>query len=287
MSANSKQIVLQNVPAPAEVVQMLRKQVHNLEQSNQWKPSSQWKQTDHPPDQSPISSGCQAFDQILPLNGFRRGSLVEWLADGCGNGAGMLAMQTAAKALCNNHQCTSNQHSDRGGVLVVMDRLRWFYPPAAVQLGIDLSRLILVRARSAKEELWALDQVLRCEAVSAVWAPLYELDPHSFRRLQLAAEQGGGIGLLLRPESIRGAPSWADVQLHVQPLASSAGWRWQIELLRCRGHLAHRVIQVQMNEVTGQLREVIEYRERRDETVPMHLVSQLAHPKTADRSALA
>ena len=252
---------------------MLRKQVNNLEQSSQWKPSSQWKQTDQPPGQSSISSGCQAFDQILPLNGFRRGSLIEWLAGDCGSGAGMLAMQTAAQALCNDHSCNSNQHPGRDGVLVVMDRLRWFYPPAAMQLGIDPSRLILVRARSAKEELWALDQVLRCEAVSAAWAPLHELDPRSFRRLQLAAEQGGGIGLLLRPESIRGAPSWADVQLHVQPLVSSAGWCWQIELLRCRGHLARRVIQVQMNEVTGQLQEVIEYSERRDETVPMHLAS--------------
>jgi len=42
------------------------------------------------------------------------------------------------------------------------------------------------------------------------------------RRLQLAAEQGGGLGLLIRPEAVRHQPSWADVRLLVEPLPTTS-----------------------------------------------------------------
>lgn len=61
------------------------------------------------------------------------------------------------------------------------------------------------------------------------------------RRLQLAAETGGGLGLLLRPDIADLAPSAAMTRWRIGPLPAAqaeAGLDdpgWQLELLRARG----------------------------------------------------
>ena len=122
-----------------------------------------------PPSQQPLSTGSDALDRWLPDGGFRRGTLVEWLSAGEGSGAATLALHSAREA-CRG-----------GGALVMIDRRGEFYPPAAAGLGIDLARTILVRPRRADDELWALDQALRCEGVGAVWSWLDALDDHPRR----------------------------------------------------------------------------------------------------------
>jgi hypothetical protein len=135
--------------------------------------------------------------------------LVEWLSGLTHNSAATLSL------LCAREACRP------GGSLVVVDRLQTFYPPAAAAWGIDLNRLIIVRPRGMRDALWATIQSLRSPAVAAVWAPLEKLDSREFRQLQLAAQTGRTLGLLLRPAYIRGQPSWADVRLWV----SNCGFR--------------------------------------------------------------
>ncbi|MEZ6071113.1 MAG: hypothetical protein R3C10_12755 [Pirellulales bacterium] len=76
------------------------------------------------------------------------------------------------------------------------------------------------------------------------------------RRLQLAAEQSGGVAMLVRPGSVRGQPTWSHTQLSVQPRPAQAqpahrereqreareqrqfderGLGFRVELVRCRG----------------------------------------------------
>jgi hypothetical protein len=98
----------------------------------------------------------------------------------------------------------------------VIDRRQTFYPPAAAAWGIDLARLLVIHPRTARDELWAAVESLRSPAVAAVWAEIERLDNRAFRRLQLAAHAGRTLGLLLRPASVRGQPSWADVRLEVR-----------------------------------------------------------------------
>jgi hypothetical protein len=217
-------------------------------------------------DEAVYSTGCAAWDEMLPAQGICKGSLIEWLSADAACGAGLLALAAARQALASRW-------------LVVVDRARRFYPPAAANLGIDLQRTIVVRPASAKEELWAIDQALRCRGVGVVWSPLASLAWRSFRRLQLAAEQGETLGLLLRPDRVRGLPSWAHLSLHVQPLVSGGDRRWQVELLHWRGkwteqkssssHLTskqddqesiacaqtNRTIRLVLDEVTGALCE--------------------------------
>ena len=162
--------------------------------------------------------------------GIHRGTLTEWLADGEGAGATTLAV-SAAREACR-----------QGGTLVVVDADRSFYPPAAVRLGIAPEQLLVVRVDQRADHDSALDQALRCPAVAAVlaWpdALAGRFDDRTFRRLQLAAEAGGSLGLLLRGAEMRQAPSWADVRLLVQPLPAEAAHparRLRVVLLRCRG----------------------------------------------------
>ena len=186
-----------------------------------------------------VSSGYRELDNLLPARGFLRGTLVEWLSPARGSGAATLAFLTSMRACgmpdSRRHQATDSKDSDskdsdnkdsdnssktgrsRSRSLVVMDRARRFYPPAAMAWGVSLEQLLVVRATTAQEELWALDQALRCRSVGAVWACLDQLDSHAFRRFQLAAESNGTLAVLVRPATVQGRPSWSDVQLLVEP----------------------------------------------------------------------
>jgi len=252
-------------PARLELVANLRRQVEKLEG------------VQRPSDETSISSGCPALDARLPRRGFSRGTLVEWLAPNDACGAATLAL-LAAREACRT-----------GGALVVLDRQRRFYPPAAVAWGIELEQLIIVQAATEADELWAFDQALRCPAVAAVWAPCGEIDWRDFRRLQLAAETGGALGLLLRPAALRGQPTWSDVQLLIEPLPAGekdAGVRLRLEITRCRGSTGGQVIELVIEE-SGEVREP-SYRSLASashETHPVHSTPPLAPPAPPRRRA--
>lgn len=190
-----------------------------------------------------VTTGCDAFDQLFPPGGIPRGSLMEWLSADCGGGAGTLALVVAREA------------AREGGIVVVVDGERRFYPPAAAALGIELQRLLVVLPPQPQEITWCLDQALRCPGVAAVWAPLTRLDQRTFRRLQLAAESGGTLGLLLRPARIRGRPTWASWQLLVEPRPSANSWRLRVERLRGTGTLPRSQVELTLEETSGTLRE--------------------------------
>jgi hypothetical protein len=228
-------------------------------------------------DTSAISSGCAALDALLPWGGLPRGALIECLERDAGvGGAGTLALILARQAALE------------GGAIVILDPRRWFYPPAAALLGIDLEAVLVIRAAQSGDQLWALDQCLRCPAVAAVWAPLEHLDPRDFRRLQLAAESGGGLGLLVRCSAARQQPSWSDLQLLIQPQACAtedvhSGRRLRVELTRCRQARRGGTIALEIDEVTGVLHTV----SCPHEAYRLHPTAQLADTTSDRRSARA
>lgn len=213
-----------------------------------------------------ISSGCEALDALFPGGGLRRGSLVEWLRGGMGSGAATLALHYARQA------CRQGTH------LVVIDRLRQIYPPALAGWGIDLAQVILVHPRDVREELWVWDQSLRCTAVGAVWGEIERIDGRSFRRLQLAVEDSGGVGLLLRPSRARSEPTWADVRLLVQPCEGHQVRQLRVHLLSTRGSAARGGVLLELDEWSGRLQKA----RGRHETRVGGLAASLGRP-TADR----
>lgn len=227
-------------------------------------------------EETPVSTGCEALDRVLPSGGLRRGALVEWLAEGDGSGAATLALLAAREA------------SREGGAIVVFDRRREFYPPAAWGFGIPPRQLIVVQPRSLADERWAFEQCLRSTGVAATWGCLERVDAATFRRWQLAIETSGGLGMLVRPAKARGAPTWSDLQLLVRPRAGSAdsspGRRLRVEVIRCRGGPVGAVVELEIDETTGLLRAALP---DRHETHPLPATAELVHCPPARRAARA
>ena len=240
-------------------------------------------------DAEVFSSGAAAIDRLLPGGGLRYGMLVEWIS-APGGGAATLGL-LAAREACRE-----------GGTLVVLDRQQTFYPPAAAAWGIDLDQLIIVRPRNARDELWAAVQSLRSPAVAAVWGKIDRLDSRGFRRLQLAAQAGRTLGLLLRPSSARGQPSWADVRLEVESRAESQESRARTPALGSRllalDSLRRVRIQVlrtrsgrpggwAMLEIDDAAHTIQEASANQHAPHPLPVVTELADPADRSRSARA
>jgi hypothetical protein len=263
----------------AEIVHRLAEQVRRIERSAL------------PGEAAGISSGCAALDGLLPQGGFMPGTLVEWLAAGPASGADTLALVVARQA------AAVTPEKRPGGHVVVVDRHGEFYPPAARGVGLNLAELIVVRPRSERDERWAVDQALRCRGVASLVAWPERLDGRTFRRWQLAAEAGGCLGMLLRPERARREPSWAEARLWVEPRSNGAppsvvgsavrtkelralrervvratdpaGRRVWVEVLHARGGATGRSVELEIDDATHVVR----------------VASQLAAAKVPRRSA--
>ncbi len=179
------------------------------------------------------------LDRVLPGGGIEPGSLVEILDPRSGSGAESLA------ALMSRSACIQRP------TVVVLDRERQFYPPALAVWGLAIDQLVVVHPTNDRDEFWAADQALRSRGVAAVWLRLDWLKPHDFRRLHLAAEAGGTLGLLLRPVRVRGEPTWADLQLFVEPRPSTRGRRVRVEVTRCRGGMSGHTVDIELDEAAG------------------------------------
>ena len=166
-----------------------------------------------------IPTGLARLDVVLPSGGLPCGAVSEILTPGPGLGAFSLALRIARQALQPPEQAQSVDASGTGARLVIVDTTADLYPPAVSAFGIEIDRLIVLRVpergRMREEALWAVDQALRCRAVATVIAPISQLDERQSRRFQLAAEQGGGIALLLRPARPRGK-SFAAVRILIE-----------------------------------------------------------------------
>jgi len=135
-----------------------------------------------------IPTGIAALDQHLPAGGLAAGALHELIAAREGVGVRTFALWMARQAAMD------------GRYILWIDPACDFYPPAAWAWGIPPQRLVLVRPRTRQDAFWAMDQSLRSRGVAAVVGSPGAMSRSEARRLQLAAETGGGIGLLIQVE---------------------------------------------------------------------------------------
>lgn len=84
------------------------------------------------------------------------------------------------------------------GTAVWVSNKRTIFPPALIQYGIDPERVIFIDVWKQKEVLWAIEEALKCNAVTAVIGELSELSFTESRRLQLAVEQSRVTGFIHR-----------------------------------------------------------------------------------------
>ena len=211
--------------------------------------------------------GCEVLDRVLPQGAIPQGGIVEWLGD-AGAGATTLSLWMAEK-VC-----------DREGVLAIVDARQELYPPALAAMGIDLQRTVLIHPQSRRESVWSLVQCLRCDSIAVAWSYQDRLNAREYRCLQLAAETSGVLGIFSRPGNVRGEPSWANVQLAVRPKPSQVHRQYEIEIVNCWQGTQGKLVTVERDALTGELREC-------DESFSVRLAAQLANPSTGRRAARA
>jgi len=172
-------------------------------------------QTAHRPEGLCISSGSKKMDECLPSYGYSPGSLLELTYKNQSRSSGWGGLSLALKI--------ARPWLEDGRYLLVVDSQKRLCAPGLAAMKIPLDRLIVIRTENASDWVWGVDQALRSQAIGALISPVAELDDRSARRLQLAVEQGGGIGVFLRDQEVaKRNPSWAEVQWRVQTLSHRA-----------------------------------------------------------------
>ncbi|WP_034992873.1 ImuA family protein [Beijerinckia mobilis] len=180
--------------------------------------------------------GISEIDRRLPGGGLALGALHE--VAGGGNGAvdgaaaGLFTAGIAART--------------RGKVLWCVTRPDLF-APALSQAGLQSDRVIYLDGGDEKTILVCFEEGLRHGGLGAVVAEVARLPMTASRRLQLAAEGSGTIGIALRrwrrqtEASDFGQPTAATTRWRVSVLPSTplpvpgvGRPRWLVELIRCR-----------------------------------------------------
>ncbi|MCK6484326.1 MAG: hypothetical protein L6R00_09360 [Phycisphaerae bacterium] len=210
-----------------------------------------------------LPTGLAALDAALPGGGLAAGAIHELLSETDGAGSWTWALWLAARAAEGGLPAhagrgassapSRRERSPPGGYLVWLDGPREFYPPAAAAWGIDPARLVIVRPADAREAYWIIDQTLRCPAVAAVIAAPPPMQRAEARRLQLAAEAGGGVGLLLHARPGQAGDSGAVSRWRIAPAPSAATEtrRFRVTVERCRGGAAPPPVLIEVDHVAG------------------------------------
>jgi hypothetical protein len=152
------------------------------------------------------STGRSSLDARLPGGGWPTASLIEVLLDE--SGLGEVQLFLPALVACQHRTGTEDSPW-----IVFIAPPHEPYAPALAQQGIELGRLLVVRPNSATEALWAAEQALSSGVCAAVLLWLKGTDDRWLRRLKLAAEAGGALGVLFRPGRHRFESSPASLRL--------------------------------------------------------------------------
>ncbi|RWX76910.1 damage-inducible protein [Neorhizobium lilium] len=185
---------------------------------------------------SVLPFGMGPIDQHLPGGGLALGALHE--VAGGGNGA----LDGAAAALF----VAGIAARTTGRVLWCVTRQDLFMP-GLVQAGLSQNRVLIVECRDEKGVLDCFEEGLRCNGLGAVVGEVARLTMTASRRLQLAAEASGVIGIAIRrwrrqaEASDYGRPTAAVTRWRISilpseplPVPGIGRARWYLELLRCR-----------------------------------------------------
>lgn len=169
---------------------------------------------------------------------------------GFGRGVHELLAPVPPIAVCMGiaagHSGDAGSERTARGLIVWIGRRCWPYPPSLVNSGAGpsgetglLERSVYVDPPTREDRLWAMDVALRSPAAAVVVADARGLSMAGSRRLQLAAEAGGAIGLLARPPDERGEISAAATRWLVSPgppdALDPARPTWTLRLLRRKG----------------------------------------------------
>jgi protein ImuA len=191
------------------------------------------------------------IDELLPANAFVRGAVHEILFQPCHKTPRFFALLLARAA---------------GGNIVWCDPDHTLYPPAALAAGIPMEKLFLLHPKSAADQFWAVAECMRCKGVGATIAQASRLSRIEARKLQLAAEKGGGVGLLIRPLDRHASIYAAATRWLVAPYPGlRTVQRWKIQLIHAHGGRVGQTVILEHNRETNTVRAALQLADRQSE----------------------
>jgi protein ImuA len=128
------------------------------------------------------------------------------------------------------------------GTFLWISTSRTIFPPGLKTFGIQPDRCIFIDLKNEKDILWAIEEALKCSAVTAVIGELPELSFTASRRLQLAVETSNVTAFILSQNrkskgtnacvsrwKIKSIPS-----IVVDNIPGIGFPAWEVELIRVR-----------------------------------------------------
>jgi len=210
---------MKRVADPA-IIEQLQKQIMRLQVNRQ-------------PQDELLSLGLGAIESAFPDKVFARGAVHELISD---------TSEAAASTSGFMAVVLNTLMQQTGFCLWISTRpRRSIYAPALKAFGITPERILFVDANKA-DALWAIEEALKCNALTAVVGELTELSFNESRRLQLAVEQSQVTGFIHRfqPKSENAVACVS--RWKITPLASTApdglpglGFAcWNVQLLKIK-----------------------------------------------------
>lgn len=189
------------------------------------------------PGEQQLPLGLGQMEAAFPLQVFPRAAIHEFISES----SQQAACTTAFMALVLSR--LMNQHSVC--LWISTKPRRSVFAPALAQFGLEPHRILFVDTNQPKQTVWAIEEALKCGALTAVVGELNELDFNTSRRLQLAVEQSRVTGFIhrFRPKQVHAlacVSRWkiSSLPSYVPDGLPGLGFpRWQVQLLKVRNGL--------------------------------------------------
>jgi protein ImuA len=129
-----------------------------------------------------------------------------------------------------------------GGACVSISTTDILFPPALKSFGVDPEKVIFINLKKEKDILYATEQALKCNKLTAVLVDIKNISFKESRRFQLAAEQSRVTGFIIRNQpysvnTIACVSRWqiTSIASELQDAMPGVGFpRWNVELLKVR-----------------------------------------------------
>ncbi len=173
-----------------------------------------------------------AIQQAFPNGEFAVGAVHEFLAP----------LTEDAAATCGFISGIIASLMKSSGACIWITSSKIIFPPALRSYGVVPEKIIFIHLKKEKEILWTMEEALKCKGLSAVVGEMHELNFTASRRLQLAVEESGVTGFVLRQQPRNLNTTACLTRWKISHLSSEfedempgVGFpRWKVELLKVR-----------------------------------------------------
>ena len=184
------------------------------------------------PSQETIPVDLGVISEAFPYNNFPTGAIHEFIT---ASPSDMAATTGFVMGIVSQLASTS-------GVCLWISSSRNLFPPALISFGIEPDKIIFLDLEKETDCLWAMEEALKCDGLSAVICETPNIGFTASRRFQLAVETSGVTGFLLRHNPRRAPLTACLSRWKISSLRSEYGNdmpgigfpRWQVNLLKIR-----------------------------------------------------